>query len=280
MLYIITAVHNRKEVTKRFVDVLKKQTYTDIQLILVDDGSTDGTSEMVLEKLPNSTIIRGDGNLWWGGALHEAYQWVNKNLKENHVDYIMISNDDVIFSEKYLEIALKYLNKFPDALISGVGYGLNSGKILDTVVNINYKKRWNESIYEPASNHTGKCASTRSLFMRIDTFLKTGDFHPILLPHYGSDYEWTIRASRKKFRIYSFEDLRYYFDENLTGYNFYDKLTLKKIFSKRSITNPIYRMNYIFLTTPFQYLFLEIAKQIKRYAYKKTYIGKIIKNGK
>ena len=280
MIYIITAVHNRKVITEKFVDLLKRQTYSDIQLVLVDDGSSDGTSEVVLKKMPNSTIIRGDGNLWWGGALHKAYQWINNNLKENHMDYIMISNDDVTFDEKYLEIALKHLKEFPDALIAGKGYSSNSGKLLDTVLNINYKKKWNESIYEPAINNTGKCVSTRSLFMRIDTFLKVGDFHPILLPHYGSDYEWTIRASRKKFKIYNFDDLNFYYDENLTGYNFYDELTVKRIFSKRSITNPIYKITYIMLTAPLQYLFIEIVKQIKRFAEKKIYIGKIIKNGK
>ena len=47
MIHIVTAAHNRYKITEKFVDSLCRQTYRDIHLIFVDDGSTDGTSEMV-----------------------------------------------------------------------------------------------------------------------------------------------------------------------------------------------------------------------------------------
>lgn len=41
------------------------------------------------------------------------------------------------------------------------------------------------------------CLSTRGLFLRVKDFKKIGGFYPKLLPHYLSDYEFTIRAYKK-----------------------------------------------------------------------------------
>ena len=79
MLYVLTAVHNRYAITEKFVKQLANQTFKDIKLVLVDDGCTDGTPQMVMSVLPDSVILEGDGNLWWGGALHKAYKWIMKN---------------------------------------------------------------------------------------------------------------------------------------------------------------------------------------------------------
>lgn len=73
------------------------QTYKDIVLILVDDGSTDGTADAVLKLMPNTVVLQGDGNLWWGGALHKAYQWIRKNGNQN--EYVMFANDDTFLKK-------------------------------------------------------------------------------------------------------------------------------------------------------------------------------------
>ncbi len=67
-IYIILPVHNRIETTHRFIKCLKRQTYTKFHLILVDDGSTDGTEEYVRTELHDVTVIKGNGNL--GGQGH------------------------------------------------------------------------------------------------------------------------------------------------------------------------------------------------------------------
>lgn len=253
-LYVITAVHNRRGTTSKFIGSLTKQTFRDFQLILVDDGSTDGTDEMVKDSLPNSIILYGDGGLWWGGALHRAYQYIKAGNFDPD-DGVLIANDDNIIHEDFLQKGVDLLRGNPNTLIPAIGYSLDDGKLRDGAVYWNFKTGENY-VLEPGAS--GNCASTRALFFRVRDFLKVGGFHPRLLPHYGSDYEFAIRAWKKGFEIKTFSDLAYVFDAKTTGDRAYTKYgtkeLLKRAFSKRSSYNPIYKLNLLILVTPLRFL--------------------------
>ena len=262
MLYIVTAVHNRYEITKKFIENLQKQTFKQWKLILIDDGSTDGTGEMVKNILPDSIILRGNGKLFWGGALHKAYKYIEKNQNIKDEDFILISNDDTVWNENFLNIGAGLLKENPDCFITACGFGKTSGKQVDGAINMDLKN--NFGVLEKGTAE-GNCASTRELFMTAGIWRKTGGFHPTLLPHYLSDYEFTIRGFKKGFKIKSFEELSYEFYEDTTGDNGFDAMTLKRLFSKRCSSNPIYKFNYIFLATPKKYLLSAVFSQLKRY---------------
>lgn len=291
MLYIITAVHDRYDITYKFVQQIKQQTYNDgIHLILVDDGSSDGTAEMVEREFAEynhkeeltCTILRGNGNLWWGGSLHLAYKWVRANLKDSKKDYLLISNDDVIWDKNYLQTGINILQEYgadSRVLLFGLGYSINSGELIDKLYYHDYSNKHEDPAHE-SSDGIGDCCSTRSLYMHVGDMIEIGGFHPVLLPHYGSDYEWTIRASKKGFAIRSDNRLSYKYDEETTGDNYYEKLTIKKLFSKRSAANPFYRIIGIFMMTPVRYIPRELGRQFRRYFRKRAILGDIVKRNR
>jgi hypothetical protein len=67
---VIIPVHNRREVTlaclRRLID---DGVPAWAKVIVVDDGSTDGTSAAVARLLPGATILQGTGDWWWTGAI-------------------------------------------------------------------------------------------------------------------------------------------------------------------------------------------------------------------
>lgn len=272
MMHVITAVHNRRRITEKFIESLLDQTYREIHLLLIDDGSDDGTDQMVRERLPGSTILYGDGNLWWGGALHKAYQWLMAHAAPE--DLVLISNDDTTFDAGYLQRGADLLQEYPRTLVAGSGYGIRSGKQLDGIFQHDFTDGSGRLL---PPDREGNCASTRSLFLTVELWKEIGGLHPVLLPHYFSDFEFTIRAAKKGIGIRSFQNLTYTFDEGATGDNQYDKLTLKKLFGKRSGLNPIYRLNFILLTTPAAKLPGHLWQQLKRYLKKAGIILRLVK---
>jgi GT2 family glycosyltransferase len=93
-VFVIIPVHNRKHFTYECLDSLTQQSYSNISIIVVDDGSTDGTSEMIARYFSEVKVLHGDGYLWWTGA-------INFGIKEalriaTHEDFILVINDDVI----------------------------------------------------------------------------------------------------------------------------------------------------------------------------------------
>lgn len=261
MIYIVTAVHNRKDISVSFAKAVQASGLEAYKLLLVDDGSTDGTAEAVGEILgDNLIVLQGDGNLWWGGALHMAYRWLIQYATDE--DMVLFSNDDVLYGPEYIRKGMEILETKENVLLSGLGYSVSSGKLADAPI------RWNYSIAEgqPCTEAPweGDCVSTRSVFFRVKDLKAIGGFHPVLLPHYASDYEWTIRACRKGYKVVADERLMYLFDERTTGNRDRKQLSLKKLFSKKSNMNPIYRINFIVLTTPARYLFKALKRQITR----------------
>ncbi len=68
---IVIPVHNRRGVTLRCLAGLEGDgVFAWASVFVVDDGSTDGTGDAVRTRYPTATVLTGDGNLWWGGAIY------------------------------------------------------------------------------------------------------------------------------------------------------------------------------------------------------------------
>lgn len=89
---ILMACHNRVASTTQSVHALKAQTVRGVavDLFLVDDGSTDGTTRAVREIMPQATILHGDGNLFWCGGV----RWAFDQAIAKDYDFYFWLNDD------------------------------------------------------------------------------------------------------------------------------------------------------------------------------------------
>lgn len=243
-------VHNRKDFTKQFVECLITQTYTNYHLVLIDDGSSDRTAEMVCEYLPNVTVLEGDGRLWWAGSLQLGIDWLNNNdIADDAI--ILFINDDVTYGPSFLESAVETIDNKNNFLLLAKISCDNGETIYESGVYADLKKLRFE-VAKPGGEVN--CLPTRGLFVRFVDIGKIGNFHPSILPHYLSDYEYTIRAIKKGMKYLSADTVYLCPDLNMTGHREYVDMHfwefMSKYFTKKSTTNPIYFSVFVLLTVP------------------------------
>ena len=81
MIYVVIPVHNRKDFTRNCLLSLQKQSFQAFEVVIVDDGSTDGTAEMLREEFPELPVLKGDGNLWWTASVNMGIKYALEQEK-------------------------------------------------------------------------------------------------------------------------------------------------------------------------------------------------------
>ncbi len=276
-IYILLPVYNRKDITANFIECLQCQTYDNYHLVLIDDGSTDGTAELVKSTISSLTVIQGLGKWWWAGSLQQAYNWL-KIQCTNSQDVVLIINDDTTFRCDFLETAIKILQRSSNTLLLSQCYSQHTQKLLDIGVHVD----WANLKFESANNPENiNCLSTRGLFLYVKDFFAIGGFYPRFLPHYTSDYEFTMRAYRKGYNLTSEPLLKLWLNESTTGhhqinYNVSLYMFLKQIFSIKSSSNPLVFSIFVVAACPLRWKLLNLFR-IWRSFYHQCYIF-ILKN--
>lgn len=100
----LTTFHNRVNKTLKALEDLHAQVLppnTSISVTVVDDGSSDGTSDEIRKNFPLVEIISGNGNLFWAGGM--CYGWEKSIKYKKHYDYLLLFNDDIQLQENALE---------------------------------------------------------------------------------------------------------------------------------------------------------------------------------
>jgi len=255
-VYILLPVHNRRKITAKFIDSLLVQTYENYHLLLIDDGSTDGTDEMVRELVSADklSVLKGKGNWWWAGSLQQGIDWLKKHDVEAS-DIVLMINDDVTFKPDFLENGVEFIQQHPNSLLLSRFYDVEKGEVIETGVKADLRRM---SFVDADTPEEINCLSTRGLFLAWDVLKQMGNFHPVMLPHYGSDYEFTMRAARKGFGMATIKDVVLIPDHSATGVREYEADSfadeIKVMFSKRCTYNPVYWTSLILLAFPIRYM--------------------------
>ena len=243
MIHIIIPVHNRIEYSKKCLESLDRESYSNWCVYFVDDGSTDGTSEW-LSALERDDVqhIGGDGTLWWTGAMKLGVERVLARCEE--FDYIMSLNNDLVLRGDTLVTLLDAINSNGKSICSSISISdvkseivMSSGsKAISWILNIQWHpfvgKKYIDLIDEPLIELD--FLTGRSVIYPIDVFVDN-NFDAVNFPHYGGDSEFSARAKRMGYKLLLIPKSAVSVHRDSTGLNPMDKkLSLREMISSLS----------------------------------------------
>lgn len=127
-LAVLITCYNRRDTTLSCLQALYQQDVI-FDVYLVDDGSSDGTSDAVKKNYPAVKLLKGNGNLFWVGGMRLAFA---EALKENYHYYLWLNDDTILYpnalSQLFATHHLLTEKGFSDSIIVGSTQDLVTGK--------------------------------------------------------------------------------------------------------------------------------------------------------
>lgn len=188
---IVVVTHNRFSLLKEVIDSIRNQTYSNFQIIVVNNGSTDETANWLATQGDIITITQG--NLGGAGGFHYGMKYV----VENDYDYCWIMDDDVVCSHNALEELMNAYNAKQDigfvcSKVVGLDGTAMNTPIVDDRVGVNGYMTYHDLLDHQMIKV--RHATFVSVLFATSTIVKFG------LPYkeyfiWGDDTEYTTRVS-------------------------------------------------------------------------------------
>jgi GT2 family glycosyltransferase len=256
MVYVLVPAHNSKEEVLSLLACLGRQTYPDLKVILVDDGSTDGTETEVARRFQLTTILKGDGDLWWTGANALGIKHIRTIAGPD--DFVLLLNNDVVVDENYVSVLVDCSSRNQRAVVGSVTVDAHdpskvaAGIRLDCKLNATVT-RDRKVIEASHGQEDSDVLPGRGTLVPIEVFEKAGTFNHRRLPHYGGDYEFTIRAKRAGTRLIVSYGAKVHARLDISGLSIPDRERIlvseciALLTSRRSAANPYYYLTYVWM---------------------------------
>ncbi len=193
-----------------------------VSIIVIDDGSTDGTFDWIKRHFPQTIVLNGDGTLWWSGGVNLGTRYAFQELDS---EYILWWNNDISPSPDYLTKLIPIIvNK--GAFIGGskIYYADKPNKIwsMGGIFDTRNGRKYMIGMNETDSDHYNKAIQVDWLpgmgtFIHKSVFEKIGYVDDKNFPQYHGDSDFTFRAKLAGYIITVYPELKIWNDKSNSG---------------------------------------------------------------
>lgn len=239
---IIIPIFNGKEYTIKCLESIYKSSYTNFEIIIVDDGSTDKSAEMIKGKFPKVIVLQGDGDYWWTKSMNVGVEYA----LGLDIDYVLTLNNDVEIGENFIKDHVNCAENNPKSIIGSKVCDINDHK---RIINGGGKKNlflppaFNFFPYGNTDNEHYSverevdAIAGMGTFIPIEVFKKAGFYNDRYFPQYTADIEHTQKAKKFGYKLI-FNPKAIIYNNTESTWKFPETITLESIkdllFHKRS----------------------------------------------
>lgn len=176
---IVTAVYNRVSSIGRSMTSVYSQTYADVEHIIQDGKSTDGTLDVVTKLATPLTKVRSETD----GGIYDA---LNRGINGTTGDVIGLMHSDDFYAHNC--VLERVAQAFTDPRIDGVYGDLEYVSAFDTERVI---RHWRAGDYRPSKLRCGWMPPHPSLYLRREVLDRWGLYDTKY--HIAADYDAMLR---------------------------------------------------------------------------------------
>ncbi len=195
-VYILIPVHNRREVTVHCLKHLQQQgILNQYQVVVIDDGSTDGTADAIARYYSQVKILRGSGDLWWTGAIVHGMKYA----MSQDAEYIIWLNDDTLPNDGAIEMLVAACQKNLKVIASAQCYEDNS--LTHPTYGAQIKKFLDIKLKPTKRNQIQTCDALSGNLICFSSDLIRSIGYPAAdrVPHYQADIVYTYQGKKSGF---------------------------------------------------------------------------------
>ncbi len=255
---ILLPVHNRLSHTQKCLKLLsneiKRLDSSDVrfEIIVIDDGSTDGTSKFIKSNYPDVFLLHGNGSLWWSGGINMGAEYALNRLNS---DYLLLWNNDIKITKEYFANIIGIVLKSDAKTVVGSKiYRDDVSNIIWSAGGIFNPKTGNKYMIGMNRKDSGEFSGKiecdwltgMGTLIHRNVIEKIGYWNNKLFPQYYGDCDFTYRARLAGFYITVFPELKIWNDTISTGLKHEDNLKnlIRSLYDIRSIHNVKDNINF------------------------------------
>lgn len=218
---VLILSYNGKHLLEDSISSYLANDYKNFKVVVVDNGSTDGTENWVKDNYPNVFVHRTEKNLKYSGGLNFGMEYAFNTLKADHV---LITNNDVKAGQGLIAALVETaLTDEKIAFTIGKVYFFDAPDTFQTVGKKFHPIHWN-------AGHIGNMEKDRGQYdtveerawcddiywlVKREIWEKTGGYDTEFA-FQGEDFDWQVRAKQLGYKIMYTPKAKLWHKESMT----------------------------------------------------------------